>query len=106
MTEQELRAEIVRLDAELSRLKREAWDLFATSGWVKTSDELPPVGLRVLVIERFATQASFAENHGYQGHGGPDPKDQIMDWYHYERGGMCENSVPPDYWMAIPPEPR
>jgi hypothetical protein len=59
-----------------------------------------------MVIEQYSSEVTFAANHGWMGHGGPEPETQIMDWYHFEHRGMCQNTVPPDYWMAIPARPR
>lgn len=43
-----IRAEVIQLQEKLGELKKQADRLYFTTTWVKTSEELPPVGVRVL----------------------------------------------------------
>jgi hypothetical protein len=93
LDERELRARVNLLQSELLTLSAQCARLFRSSGWILTSDEPPPIGLKVL-----------GASHGLIGW---YTKLNDWEWRHdYMNGRLVEGRHGPDLWMPMPALPE
>ena len=92
--ERGLRARSIVLRDTLLDMAAQAHGLFHTSGWIRTSEEMPPVGMRVLGMGNLIGWYELKDNG---------------KWVHdYMNGRVCEepSSWGPEFWMVLPPVPK
>lgn len=92
MTPEELRAESLRIQAELRELLGWAIDLYITPGWVKTATEEPTAD--VWVYGAFFGEVMRCMRHT------PSGKWHV-DYGHH----VTEQNSGPQYWLVLPKIP-
>ena len=93
MNEKELRAELVAISDRAAQISREAMNIFRTSGWVKTEDELPPEWMKVVDQDMNWVRRNGDEHNGDK-------------WLHENGTHSWEDKVAPRMWFAIPACPK
>lgn len=91
--ERMIRERLVELKQTLEALAERAGVLFQTNGWIRTKDEPPPIGLRVL-------GAKFGDYAWYT------RKDDGVWIIDSMNGNSSERPWAPEFWMVLPPTPE